>query len=179
MTRQVLALVIVGLGIAAFVGGVYGVIGSELSFLLAGLGMLGSLVGVALLLAATRPWNLSAPHGAVVGIAVLGAALHGYEHLYKSSSDSSMGFLLWSMVPYLLCLLLSAFPAVRTSVIAGAVLALVFDVWGHYSVFVDPQSSTAALALLFIPLWSSIVVVPVGTLIAWLVARGRRNANAP
>jgi hypothetical protein len=83
------------------------------------------------------------------------------------------------MVPYCLSLFLSSFRTLRTPAIAGATLALVFDLAGHYSVFVNPQGSTAALALLFIPLWSTIIVVPAATFIAWFVARMVRRLHAP
>ncbi len=178
MITRNLALTTIAIGVVAVVAGVYGVIGPESSVLLAGLGLLALLCGIAFLLLTTRPLRLSAPHAYVMGIAVVAAGLHAYEHVYKSSGGPSIGFLLWSMVPYGLCLTLSAFPATRVPVIAGAALTLVFDLWGHYSVFVNPQGSTAALALLFIPLWSTVIVVPLTTFVAWSITQRRRSAQA-
>ncbi len=177
VTRNV-ALTTIAVGVVAFVAGVYGVIGPDLSVLLAGLGLIALLCGIAFLLSVTRPWRLSTPHPYVLGITVLAAALHVYEHVYNSSGDPSIGFLLWAMVPYGLCLTLSAFPATRAPVIAGAALTLAFDLLGHYSVFINPKRSTAALALLFIPLWSTIIVVPLATFIAWSIAQ-RRGSSQP
>ncbi len=176
-----LALTTIAIGVVAFVMGVYGIIGPEFSTELAGLGLLALLCGIAFLLSATRPLRLSAPHPYVMGIVVVAAGLHIYEHVYKSSGGLSIRFLLWSMMPYGLCLTLSAFPAIKAPVIAGAALTLAFGLWGHYSVFVNPQSSTAALALLFIPLWSTVIVVPLATFVAWYITQRRRSpqGNAP
>lgn len=169
------ALAAIAVGVALFALGVYGVIGPEFSMLLAALGILVLLFGIAFLLSTLRPFRLSAPHSYVVGIAVAAAALHAYARIYNSSGDPSLDFLVWPMVPYALCITLSAFAGIRVSVIAGAAIALVFDLWGHYSVFVNPdKGSTAALALLFIPLWSTIIVVPVATFIAWSITQRRR-----
>lgn len=175
MVIRNLALTIIAAGIVAFVTGIYGVIGPDFSVLLAGLGLLALLCGTGLLLATMRPWRLSAPHPCVVALTLIATVLHLYEHVYKSSSDPSFGFLLWSMVPYGLCLALSAFRSTKAPVVAGAALTLAFDLWGHYAVFVNPQGSTAALALLFIPLWSTIIVVPLATFIAWSIAQKRRS----
>ena len=181
MVTRKLALTILAVGVVAFVAGVYGVIGPESSILLAGLGLFALLFGVGFLLSATRPWHLSAPHPYVIGIAIAAVALHAYEHVYKNAGDPSPGFLLWAMVPYVLCLSLSAFAGIRASVIAGGAVALAFDLWGHYSVFINPKGSTAALALLFIPLWSTIIVVPLATFIAWSISQRRSSSqgNAP
>lgn len=169
------ALITIAVGVVAFVAGVYGVVGPEFSVVLAGLGLLGLLCGTAFLLWATRPSCLLVPHSCVLGITVIAAGLHAYEHIYKNSGGPSIGFLLWSMVPYGLCLTLAAFPATRVPAIAGAALTLAFDLFGHYSVFVNPKGSTAALALLFIPLWSTVIVVPLATFIAWFITQTRRS----
>lgn len=177
-SRRLPVTMIVG-GIVAFVAGIYGVISPEVSVPLAGLGLLSLLFGTALLAWRAQPSRLTAPHTGVVAIALLGAGLHAYENFFQSGSPS-VGFFLWAMVPYGLCLAVSAFPSTKAPAVVGAVLALAFDLWGHYSVFVSPQGSTAALALLFIPLWSTIIVVPLATFIAWsLRQRGKRPANAP
>jgi hypothetical protein len=180
MTSRRLPATMIMSGVVAFVAGVYGVISPEVSIPLAGLGLLSLLFGAALFAWRARPSRLMAPHIGVVAVTLLGAALHAYENFGKSSGDLSVGFFVWAMVPYALCLAVSAFPSTKAPAVAGAVLAFIFDLWGHYSVFVNPQSSTAALALLFIPLWSTIIVVPLATFIAWSVQhRGRRSANAP
>ncbi len=172
MINRNLALIPIATGIVAFVVGIYGVIGRH-SLLLSGLGLLAMLCGIAFLLMAIRPWRLSAPHPYVIGIAVVAAGLHTYEHIFLGEGSVSIGFLLWSMVPYGLCLILSAFPVTKVPVIAGAALTLAFDLFGHYSVFINPQGSTAALVLLFIPLWSLVIVVPLTTFVVWAITHRR------
>jgi hypothetical protein len=175
------ALKAIAFGVIAFVVGVYGVSVAEFSVVLAGLGLVVLFCGIGFLLATTRPWHFSLPHPFVAGIAVVAFGLHAYENIFRTSGEPSLGFLLWSMVPYGLCLTLSAFLATRAAVIAGASLALAFDLLGHYSVFVNPHGSTAGLALVFIPLWSTIIVVPLATFIAWAVLQrfGSTHGNAP
>jgi hypothetical protein len=172
------ALTAIAVGIVALVAGIYGVVGPGVSILLACVGLFLMLSGACFLAWIARPWHLSSPHPYVIAIALAAGVLHGYEYFYRSSGGALFGFLLWSMVPYGLCLVLSSFPATRVAVIVGAGLALAFDAFGHYSVFVNPKGSTSALVLLFIPLWSTIVVVPVATFIALLVVQKRR-ANGP
>jgi len=79
--------------------------------------------------------------------------------------------LLWALVPYVLCACLAMFRALRLAAIAGTGATLLFDLWIHYTVFVHPTSSTAALALIFAPLLTSLVIAPVVTLGVWLSMR--------
>ena len=62
---------------------------------------------------------------------------------------------------------------------AGALSALALDLLTFYSVFVAPKRSTAALALLFTPLWSTLVVVPVAVFGTAAVIRWRSAKAAP
>jgi hypothetical protein len=57
--------------------------------------------------------------------------------------------------------------------LAGALIALLFDLLAHYQVFVHPTSSTAALALVFTPLWNTLIFSPIAMVLAWLVLRRR------
>jgi hypothetical protein len=175
------ALTTFGLGVIAFVAGTYGVVGPDLSVLLAGLGFLTLLCGAGFLITVAHPLRLSTPHPGVLLIALLAFALHAYEHLNLSAGNPSFGFLVWSMAPYCVAFAVSLFPATRRPVVPGAALALAFDLWGHYSVFVNPQGSTAALALLFIPLWSTIIIIPLATFLVWAIVhrRGGHAGHAP
>lgn len=98
------------------------------------------------------------------------AALHAYEQLAKSS-DPSPVFFLWSMFPYTVCLLIllscdSAIPAaVGTTSVFG------FDCYTYYTVFVAPKSSTAALAVFFMPLFNAFLIAPVVMFLIWLIMR--------
>jgi hypothetical protein len=109
-------------------------------------------------------------------VVALAVALHAYEQLAKSS-DPSFGWFLWAMIPYAVCMLVVL---VSKSAIPGALgvsIALVFDLIAHYEVFVSPMGSTAALALVFVPLWSALIFAPAAMLIAWLAIRRRARRD--
>jgi hypothetical protein len=111
------------------------------------------------------------------GLLVAGGAFHAYEQLFLST-DADAWFYLWSVLPYLVCLIVLIFSANAIPAIAAALLALGIDAFAHHEVFINPTSSTAALALVFAPLWSTIIVVPLTILIARFVI-SRRVAREP
>jgi len=156
-------------GVVMFVLGVYGVEVSEFSILLVYVGPVALLIGTALLIAASRPFRLASPHPLAIIVSALALALHAYQNVYKASSPQFY-WLAWMLVPYVLCLVISAFPATRVPAIAGAIFAFAFDLWTYYSV-INSTSSTAVLAFLWIPIWNTVIVVPFMTLVAWLVAQ--------
>jgi len=180
MTRANKAFASVVGGVALMVGGIYGWFG-ENSIFVCGVGLVGSLLAVAMLLSTQSRAKLTSPHPLIYFVIALALALHLYENLAKSSGAFSYGWLIWALVPYVLVLALSCFANTRTAVIAGAVIALVIDAWTHYEVFIEPKGSTAALALIWIPLWNTIIVIPLATFIARLVMRHRQPVapNAP
>jgi hypothetical protein len=97
-------------------------------------------------------------------------ALHAYEQTAKSADPSPI-FFLWSMFPYSVVLLIllscdSALPAAF-----GATAAFALDCMMYHDVFIAPKSSTAALGLLAMPLWSAFVVLPIVIFIVWLIVR--------
>jgi hypothetical protein len=90
----------------------------------------------------------------------LGAIIHLEEVLLESSEPTtwfSIGMFLWSLIPYCVILIL------RSSLygaFCAAVGVFVLDLWIHVDIFVFPTSSTAAIGLLFMPLWNLIIVIP-------------------
>jgi len=109
------------------------------------------------------------------------AALHGYEQLAKAASPKLTWFL-WAMMPYALCVIVMFFSNSATPALLGSCVALGFDVLAHHDVFVDPRGSPAALALLFVPLWNTLIFAPAAMLISWAVIRRRGQldrANVP
>jgi len=115
----------------------------------------------------------------VLAIALFAAAvvLHAYE-AFVLADGPAPGIFLWQLMPYVVCMLFYLTGS-RAPVIVGASVALALDALVHYDVFINPQSSTAALAMLFVPLWSALIIVPVCAFIAWLIVRkvaaGRRE----
>jgi hypothetical protein len=108
---------------------------------------------------------------ALVTLLALGFGLHAYIAFFQSSggADSfSLGLLAWSIVPYIVA---TALALISRSALVGVVpmaLVLLIDVWIYYGVFINPKGSTAALALLWMPLWNLILVVPIGVGAGWI-----------
>jgi len=163
-------MAVIAAGVLCIVAGIYGWFG-EISLALAGLGLLICILGVGVLLSTQSSASLITPHPFVYVPVALAILLHGYENLALSSDGFSTTWLLWALFPYGLVLALSCFEGTRKASIAGAVVALLVDGLVHYDVFISPQSSTAALALIWIPIWNTILFVPVATLIARIIIR--------
>ncbi|SRR6266536_2805932 len=106
-------------------------------------------------------------------VAVLAIVLHVYENLAKAA-EPSLGWFLWAMLPYAICLAVWARSSIGAPALAGVIAALAFDLVAHYDVFVHPTHSTAALAMIFVPLWSTLLFCPAAMLLVWLTVRRRR-----
>jgi len=111
-----------------------------------------------------------------VGFALvaLGMLLHVYIAFVEASggvSAFSLGLMLWSWLPYLLALILFLWLRNPIAPLCGVLGPFALDMLVYYDVFIHPRSSTAALALLFAPLWSLIIFEPIGLLIGWIVAK--------
>ncbi len=77
------------------------------------------------------------------------------------------------MVPYAVCFVVLVRARSGIPAALGVSVAFALDLLAHYDVFVNPTSSTAALALVAIPLWSALLFAPTVMLIAWLAVRRR------
>ena len=113
------------------------------------------------------------PKQLTLAVAGLGLVLHAYEQL-ALSREFSLGWLLWGLTPYAVCLAVLARSVNGAPSLCGAAVALVFDLIAHYDVFIHPTHSTAALAMIFVPLWGALIFCPVVMLVVWLIVRGRR-----
>jgi hypothetical protein len=116
----------------------------------------------------------SATSGASLAACAAGALLHLYTAAFKATGGLSLllvGLVLLSCVPYAIAAALAS--RARTSVFGlGAALAcLVVDIYVHYTVFVAPKSSTAAVGLVVTPFFNLLLVGPMGALVLWLGAR--------
>jgi hypothetical protein len=104
-----------------------------------------------------------------------GVVLHTYEHAVEAEWGS-VAFWLWSLSPYIVAtIILVRFRHAHAATGALAVPVLL-DLMTFFSVFVSPQGSTAALAMLFTPLWNLLVFVPLGAAVGRWV-RNRSNAD--
>lgn len=107
-----------------------------------------------------------------VGFIACGILLHVYTALFVAEggfSGFSVGLVLWSWLPYALAgtlLKRNAYAAAGAAVFVLAADALAFKL-----AFINPQGSTSALVLLFMPLWNLVLVGPIGAVLGWLVSK--------
>jgi hypothetical protein len=83
----------------------------------------------------------------------------------------------WALVPYALLLLLARRIADRWSLAFAAVALLLAELYVRAEVFLFPKSSTAALVLIFSPLYLTGVVLPAGLGVGWLSGWAWRRAG--
>lgn len=107
--------------------------------------------------------------GVALHVHIAGRADHGFN-LWV------LGLLLWSVLPYGLCLLVACVARRPLHAAVAAACCLVLDIATYRSVFVSPTSSTAALGLLFTPLANVLIAVPLGFIATSLVLRLRKTA---
>ena len=110
-----------------------------------------------------------------------GLVLHSYILAYglKNSGQAgvsfSMGLWLLSIAPYLIAASLVWFFRRPHAGLGAVTMPPFLDAGMFYSVFIHPSSSTAALGLLFMPLWNLFVFLPLGALIGWWYGRRARQ----
>ncbi|MHA4867202.1 hypothetical protein ACXZ1M_05830 [Duganella sp. PWIR1] len=105
-----------------------------------------------------------------------GACLHLVTAIFLGDGNAAFRAALctWSLTPYLLLALVLRRGGAGICLLVGAVLMLLVDAATFWSVFVAPQSSTAALGLLFAPLLNLFCIAPLSLAAeAWL---GRKRA---
>jgi hypothetical protein len=120
---------------------------------------------------------------ALLAAAAAGGALSAYTVGFAASGPIGtfhVGLFVWTCLPYTVALLLPKLRiATRASALGYALAALAGDLLMHYMVFIAPRGSTAALGLLFMPLWNLLLLGPIGALLVWLVnRRGRLDQGA-
>jgi hypothetical protein len=177
MTRSSEGLIVLASGVALFLRLVSGILGA-MSLLAAPIALLICIVGIGILLSTQSLSALAVPHPWVLVAVAFAIALHWYIGSQADAAKFSFGFLAWALSPYVVALALSSFKATRIAAVAGAVAALCVDALTFHSVFIRPTSSTAAIALLFSPLWNLLIFVPGTTWLAWKL-RSRGSAHAP
>jgi uncharacterized protein YneF (UPF0154 family) len=84
-------------------------------------------------------------------------------------------FLFLALLPYVVCLVLFFIKKQSIMSFSGAIAPVLFDMFTYYSVFVSPTSSTASLALLWMPIWNLIIFMPIGLLIGYFVDRRKEK----
>jgi hypothetical protein len=90
-----------------------------------------------------------------------------------------VGLLAASALPYLLCLAVLKWARNVGAALGGLLAIALFDAWMYWSVFIAPRGSTAAVGLVFAPLWKTFILLPIGAfsgriIEAWLARRAAR-----
>jgi hypothetical protein len=124
--------------------------------------------------------NNSSTYFVAVATIVGGLLLQTYQLLFLAEAPMD-SFLLklvaWSFAPYVVCgIVLFGFRA-SWPVAVGGCFALIADLCMHYSVFIHPRGSTAAVGLVFMPVANLFFILPVGLLVGWLISK-RVSSNA-
>jgi hypothetical protein len=92
-------------------------------------------------------------------------------------SLGALGVALWAMLPYVVHRLLARRSADPWPLAVGGAAILAGDLYIRAEVFLFPRGSTAAIALLFSPLWLTVVALPAGLALGWLGGRGWRRSG--
>lgn len=111
-----------------------------------------------------------------LALILFGLVLHTYTNVVEAS-DFSFGFWLWSMSPYAAGSALLWLFRQSQAAVGALILPAIMDAGTFYSVFVAPESSTAALGLLFMPLWNLVVFMPLGGGVGWWVGKRTRKIS--
>ncbi len=145
---------------------------------LAGTGLLVLLVGAGGLLSTQSRARLRPQHHVVYGLLILAIFFHVLQNIVVAG-NFWYGWFLWALLPYGLVLVLSCFEDARLPVIAGAALALAVDAWNWHDLV--RSTGSKAIGFYMMPLWNTLIVVPVATFIArlFLQRRHKVSANAP
>jgi hypothetical protein len=104
------------------------------------------------------------------------ALLHAHAHSLLTHPETGWFFFLWSMAPYIICLLVLVLSRGAIHVIAAAALALALDAWTVYAVKTS-DNSTAVLDYVWMPIWNIIIVVPLTMAVVLVVRRARSRPN--
>lgn len=110
------------------------------------------------------------------GLLLFGAGLHSFTHVIQADHFSP-AFWLWSLLPYLLGLVLLRFIS-PPAWLAGLLPVALIDCAMYYSVFIAPQGSTAAVGLVIAPAWNLIVMF-IGMIVGTVIVRSRNRRYSP
>lgn len=83
----------------------------------------------------------------------------------------SIWYFLWAMFPYIVYYLATFTTKSMGAILAGGILILGVDIIVHIEIFYFPGSSTDSIALLTMPFWQSLIIMPAGFLFGWLIEK--------
>lgn len=106
----------------------------------------------------------------LIAICAGGAWLQWHEH-FELHTPTSVWAFIGALFPYALCIVVAMRSESVVPAMAGALFALMLDGIAHYDVFVRPSGITVLLSFLFVPLFSTLVFVPLVILITRALLR--------
>ena len=115
-----------------------------------------------------------------IGVVAFGFFIHVYTYSFKAQGEfdfTTFGFLLMASMPYIICLILILAKNNSVMPLAGSILPLLIDTFTYYSVFIKPSSSTASIALLWMPIWNMLLVLPLGLLIGYGIEKDMKKTE--
>jgi hypothetical protein len=115
---------------------------------------------------------------AALTLAVTGLAFaSGTTLMAAGFAPGALGFALWAAVPYVLLIVLTRAVTNGCALVWGAASVVLAEAYIRAQVFLSPRSSTAALALIFSPLYLSFGALPAGLGAGWLGGRLWRRSG--
>ncbi len=119
-------------------------------------------------------------------ICCTGVILHLYTAMFRAEGGANaflIGLVLLSCSSYVIAAVLALSRRGRLLGLGGAAASLLADIYMHYSAFIAPKGSTAALGLLVMPIWNLLAIGPAGAVLLWigfkLLARNHKDAALP
>ena len=111
------------------------------------------------------------------GVAASGFLLQLVAQIFEVAGNFSPVQLLWSWLPYIVCLLVLV--AAKNPIIpfAGTVAVLLLDSVFFFLVLVEGRGSFTPLSSSILPVWNLVLVMPAGMLVGWGFVRGTRSKN--
>jgi hypothetical protein len=125
----------------------------------------------------------SSPRAVSFGFALAGA-LVVFSSLLRAATTTdaiaiipAVAFALWALMPYAVLAVMGRLISNRFAVGGAGVLVLVLECALRAAIFVWPRSSTAAVALVFSPVWLTVVALPVGGVAGFVFGRMWRSGH--
>jgi hypothetical protein len=116
-------------------------------------------------------------------VIVAGVLLHIYIGFFKTTLSQGglliiSGFIVWSSLSYLICLVPVVGKRIPLIPLCGALLPFVSDLFKYYSVFINPSSYEDKALLVAMPFWNVVFLMPLGMVAGFLIAKFRKKKTA-
>lgn len=80
---------------------------------------------------------------------------------------------LWSSVPFAFALGLAALTRHPAPAAGFASASLLASLYAHYVLYQSPSSGYGTALIVFLPLWSMLLIGPLGAFVGWLLSRSK------